>query len=258
MFVGTMWTLTRKRRAQGVNRPIAGVAILLLILSTAQMIVDAVRIEDGLVKYRDTFPGGPPAFFPDVAQGTFVIKNVIYVVQTLLGNGVVIYRCYIVWQSMWMIILPSMLWCSVGVTGFSAVYSIAQATNNARDIFVPATGQWIKAFFASTLVTNMLSSGLLAYRIWAIECTVSTVRATKGTATPVMRLLVDAALLYSVTLLPALICFACSNNGQFVVIDMIIPVISIAFYMVLIRIAISRRPQDHFFHGGATSDAETK
>jgi hypothetical protein len=105
--------------------------------------------------------------------------------------------------------------------------------------------------------------GLLAYRIWAIECTVSTVRATKGTATPVMRLLMDAALLYSVTLLPALICFACSNNGQFVVIDMvipllqvvehywppdnqIIPVISIAFYMVLIRIAISRWPQDHF------------
>ncbi|OJA18399.1 hypothetical protein AZE42_09781 [Rhizopogon vesiculosus] len=90
MFVGTMWTLTHKNRTQAVNRPIATVAILLLLLSTAHMIVDIVRIEEGLVKYRDTFKGGPPAFFADVAQVTFVTKNAIYIMQTLLGDGVVV------------------------------------------------------------------------------------------------------------------------------------------------------------------------
>ncbi|OAX31160.1 hypothetical protein K503DRAFT_114069 [Rhizopogon vinicolor AM-OR11-026] len=255
MFVGTVWTLTHKNRTQAVNRPIATVAILLLLLSTAHMIVDIIRIEDGLVKYRDTFEGGPPAFFADVAQVTFVTKNAIYIMQTLLGDGVVIYRCYVVWQSMLIIILPSILWCSSGVTGFTAVYSISQATSNAGNIFAPATGQWIKAFFASTLSTNLLSSGLLAYRIWMIECNISTSRTRSGSMMPVLRVIVDAALLYSVTLLPALVCFICSNNGQFVMIDMIIPIISIAFYMVLIRIAI-RRPQSHPFRGGATSDTE--
>jgi hypothetical protein len=42
------------------------------------------------VKYRDTYPGGPVAFFADVTQNTFVIKNAIYTLQTLLGDGVVV------------------------------------------------------------------------------------------------------------------------------------------------------------------------
>lgn len=61
-------------------------------LSFKHMVVDIVRIDEGLVKYRDTFPGGPLAFFEDVAQNTFVIKNAIYTLQTLLGDGVVVRR----------------------------------------------------------------------------------------------------------------------------------------------------------------------
>lgn len=56
------------------------------------MIVDIVRIDQGLVKEANTFPGGPNAFFADVAQPTFVIKNAIYTLQTLLGDGVVASR----------------------------------------------------------------------------------------------------------------------------------------------------------------------
>lgn len=54
------------------------------------MIVDIIRLEDGLVKYRDTFPDGPAAFFADVSQITYVIKNAIYISHTLLGDGVVV------------------------------------------------------------------------------------------------------------------------------------------------------------------------
>jgi len=56
------------------------------------MAVDIVRIDQGLVKDANTFPGGPNAFFADVAQPTFVIKNAIYTLQTLLGDGVVVNR----------------------------------------------------------------------------------------------------------------------------------------------------------------------
>lgn len=113
MFIGTVWALTYKRRARDINRLIAGVTIMLFVLSTAHMIVDIIRLEDGLVKYRDTFPDGPAAFFADVSQMTYVVKNAIYISHTLLGDGVVIYRCYIVWQSARIIILPSLLWsCS--------------------------------------------------------------------------------------------------------------------------------------------------
>ena len=161
------------------------------------------------------------------------------------------------WQSFWSIILPSLLWCSVAgrtnllaevfsidnfstsVTGVGSVYSVSQATTNTSDIFANETGQWITAFYASTLTTNLLSSGklmqprcpviffngmlgLLAYRIWTIGRNVRSLGvSTKNTMKPVLRVLIDAALLYSATLLTALVCFANANNGQFIVLDMV-------------------------------------
>ncbi|KAG1730237.1 uncharacterized protein EDB91DRAFT_1252708 [Suillus paluster] len=260
MFMGTIWALTYKRRLKDINRTNAVVAVLLLILSTAHMVIDVIRIEEGLVTYRDTFPGGPPAFFADVAQNTFVNKNVIYTLQTMLGDGMVsfwqkIYRCYVVWKSLLIIIIPSVLWLGSTVSGFFAVHSVSQATSEAGNIFAKATGQWITTFYALTLATNLSASGLLGYRIWMVERNVSAIRATKGSMMPILRVLVDAAVLYSVALLSALVCFVEWNNGQYVMLDMIMPIISITFYMVIIRIAINKKTTHNYIstRGGMTS-----
>jgi hypothetical protein len=54
------------------------------------MIIDIIRTEEGLVQQRSTFLGGPIAFFSDVAQWSFVYKNLLYTLQTLVGDGVVV------------------------------------------------------------------------------------------------------------------------------------------------------------------------
>ncbi|KAG2341875.1 hypothetical protein BDR05DRAFT_864712, partial [Suillus weaverae] len=236
MFMGTMWIFTYKRRMRDVNRPTIAVATLLFLLSTAHVVAGIIHVENGLVKYRDTFPGGPVAFFTDLVQAMFVVKNAILVLETLLGDGVVIYRCYVVWQSVRVIILPCIMWCGVAVFGVCMVYSMSQPqTNNSTNIFLNATAQWITAFLAFTIATNLLSSGLLAYRIWTIERKVSTIHTTKN-QTPILRVLVDAAALYSAAVCSSLISFTCSSSGMYVMADLIIPIIPIAFYMVFIRI----------------------
>jgi hypothetical protein len=241
LFIGTIWSLTYKQRIRDINRPVAVVAILLCMLSTAHIIVDIVRVEFAFVRYGSTYRGGPSAFLADVSQQTYVLKHAFYVLQTLLADGVVIYRCYIVWQSIWIVILPSMLWCSVAVTGVIGLYCASQSGSDSGDIYAQVLANWVTAFFALTIATNLLSSGLLIYRIWSIESNVSTARTTKGPMMPLVRVLMDTAVLYSVVLFIALICFVCSNNGEVVVLDMVMPIISIAFYMVLIRIALARK-----------------
>lgn len=65
-------------------------------------------------------------------------------------------------------------------------------------------------------------AGLLAYRIWIIQRGVSGVNNTsRNTVMPVVRVLVDAAILYSAALLTALILFVSGNNGQDAVVDMV-------------------------------------
>ncbi|KAG1859777.1 hypothetical protein F4604DRAFT_1957850 [Suillus subluteus] len=242
MFVGTIWIITYKRRIRNINRPAVAVATLLFLLSTAHMAVGIIRVEDGLVKQRDTYPGGPAAFFADVAQETFVVKDAIIILQTLLGDGVVIYRCYVVWQTVWIIIIPCIMWCGIAAFGIFGVYRFSQASNGS--IFANQTGHMVATFMALTLATNLLSSGLLAYRIWMSERKVSGIRATKGKM-PLLRVLVDAAILYSAALCSSIICFGLSNNGLYVMADLNVPIVSITFYMVFIRLASSQHSRDY-------------
>jgi hypothetical protein len=237
MFIVTIWTVTYKRRIRDVNRPIVAVATLLFLLSTAHIVVGIIRVEEGLVKYRDTFPGGSAAFFADVAQGTFLVKDVILILQTLIGDGVVIYRCYIVWQSVWIIIIPCMMWCGIAAFGVFAVYCLSQVSS--KTIFTDQAGHIVAGFIALTLATNLLSSGLLAYRIWTNERNISRIRATRGRM-PLLRVLVDAAILYSASSCSSIICFTLSNNGLYAMADLHVPIISIAFYMVFIRLVSSQ------------------
>ncbi|KAG2031775.1 hypothetical protein BDR03DRAFT_971775 [Suillus americanus] len=168
MFIGTMWTMTYKRSMRDVNRPVAAAAVLLLVLSTAHIVLGIIRTEYGFVTYQ----GIPAVYFADASQETYVIKNSIYVLQTLLGDAVAIYRCYVVWQAAWVIILPSMLWCGVAVTGALSVYGDSQTGSNgiiSAEVIMECMG----AFCGLTLAANLSSSGLLAYRIWKIERNVS-------------------------------------------------------------------------------------
>ncbi|KAG1789493.1 uncharacterized protein HD556DRAFT_773942 [Suillus plorans] len=257
MFIGTMWAMTYKHSMRDVNRPVAAASILLLILSTAHIILGIMRIEYGLVTYRDTFPGGPAGYFADVSQETYVIKNSIYVLQTLLGDGMAIYRCYVVWQAPWVIILPIMLWCGIAVTGALSVYGDSQ-TSSTGIISAVVDMECMGAFCALTLAANLSSSGLLAYRIWKIERSVSTSRTAKVMTTSITRVIMDAAMLYSVALLSTVIGSLCSGSGPFVLVDVLTPIISITFYMVIIRIAIGKNTHSQILtvRAGMTSDTE--
>ncbi|KAG1728063.1 uncharacterized protein EDB91DRAFT_1022189, partial [Suillus paluster] len=242
MFIGTLWALVQRNMSGAVKRRMIVIAYSLLLFSTAHIIIDIIRTEEGLVQQRDTFPGGPVAFFADVAQWSFVYKNLLYTLQTLVGDGVVIYRCYVVWQSWYITIIPGLLWLSVAGTpgtGIGSVFSISRATVNKENIFAPGTGPWITSFLGATLLANLVSTSLLAYRIWSIGRRVSNTASGTGVLRPVLRIVLDAGVLYSISLLAALICFVTKNHGHYILLDMIMPIISITFFMVIIRISLN-------------------
>ncbi|KAG2356405.1 hypothetical protein BDR07DRAFT_450956 [Suillus spraguei] len=53
MFLGTIYALTHNRHIRTINHPSLVVALLLLILSTAHIVINIIRTGDGLVKYRE-------------------------------------------------------------------------------------------------------------------------------------------------------------------------------------------------------------
>ncbi|KAG9313806.1 hypothetical protein JVU11DRAFT_6167 [Chiua virens] len=213
------------------------VACSLLLFSTVHFMIDIIRIVQGLILYRDT-PTGPTGYFADVSQWTFIAKNYIYTVQTLIGDGVMLYRCYAVWQSKLIMILPGLLWCAVAVTGTGAPYTASHA--NQSEVFGGSLSQWITGFYASTFSTNLVATILLAYRIWYVDRRAAKLHGHhKSQLRPILHVIIDAGAIYSFTLMTALMCFVNQSNGQYVVLDMVTPIISITFYMVIIRVGLA-------------------
>ncbi|KAH0833429.1 hypothetical protein J3R83DRAFT_12542 [Lanmaoa asiatica] len=166
--------------------------------------------------------------------------NYVYTAQTLIGDAVILYRCYAVWQSKLVMILPMLLWCAVLVTGFATPDTESHVVHQA--VFDGCLSQWIVAFWASTLMTNLLTTLLLAYRVWHVsQKATSSFDHQSSQLRSILHVVIDAGAIYSFTLLAALICFVNRSNGQYVILDMITPIISITFYMVIIRVGLANR-----------------
>ncbi|KAI0635690.1 hypothetical protein C8Q77DRAFT_1155463 [Trametes polyzona] len=252
MFGVTLYILKQNSRRldRQVNWKMLAVSWALLICSTAHMIIDIIRICNGLIYQRDTFPGGPVAWFSQPAENTFIAKNIVYLFQTLLGDGVLIYRCYVVWQSWLVVAFPIVLWFWIGIVSAIAIHSSATVPAGGGTVFLTRVGQWITAFYSSTLATNFIVSILLGYKIWITNRRTSRMR--QGSLLPVVRVIADAGLLYSATLTAALACFVQKSNGQYIVLDIITPIISITFYMVIIRVGLATTTRSSELGGAST------
>ncbi|KAG1831966.1 hypothetical protein DFJ58DRAFT_823474 [Suillus subalutaceus] len=88
------------------------------------------------------------------------------------------------------------------------------------------------------------------------ERKVSAIRTTKRKV-PILRILIDAAVLYSAALGSSIICFSLWNDGIYVTGDLTVPIVSIAFYMVFIRIATNQNRQ-HYLSTVCRSVTETE
>ncbi|EIW74870.1 hypothetical protein CONPUDRAFT_159641 [Coniophora puteana RWD-64-598 SS2] len=209
-------------------------AIALCILSTIHMAINVVRVVEGFVLYQGTYPGGPTAFFADVTQWSFTFKTLLYLLQTLIGDGIVIFRCFIAWQSWKVVAFPIALWFAVA-GGVSVYHTVCAYGDNYNQTTQSPRGNsvWALTYLVSTLVANSTGTFLLIYRLWSIgrEVTLSAHQAAlrHGDATPVytrslvtaplVRIFADAGLLYSVTLVGVLLTYTMRNRGLYVLLD---------------------------------------
>ncbi|KAF5319299.1 hypothetical protein D9619_008345 [Psilocybe cf. subviscida] len=241
MFVLTIWILLQKGRHQRVNWKMIVAACALLLFATAEMIVNIIRISEGFVSVGPSLPGGPEQYFQDVAETTFVVKSVLYNVQTLILDGVVIYRTYVVWQSIYPVLVPIFGWFGLLATVVGLNIALVQArlsNGHESDIFFVNTGRWITAYYSATLAANLSASCLLAYRIWYLDRKAASIR-LQGQLKPVIRAIIESGLIYSMTVTSALIAFVVKSPGVYVILDMVSPIILITFCLIIVRIGMA-------------------
>lgn len=239
MFIFTMWIMLQNRKRRHLNKGMLGASCALFLLSTAEMAVNIERLQQGFLTIGPTLPGGPEEYFENFYQRTFLIKSVLFNTQTLILDFVVIYRAYIVWQNIYVVILPALGWCGLFAASFGTNFALGTASTRSGAIFNQQVGVWITANYSMTLATNLIATGLLAYRIWRVKRDSS--RFLNSSAlSPLLRVVIESGAIYSMSVTAALITFVTKSNGVYVLLDMLSPIISIVFNMIIVRVGLAR------------------
>ncbi|OSD03869.1 hypothetical protein PYCCODRAFT_208126 [Trametes coccinea BRFM310] len=161
-------------------------------------------------------------------------KFAFYVTQTLIGDGFMIYRAYIVWDRMWVVIVaPSILLLVEVVLGYitSGMGSLNATPAQAKDC--------VDIWCIISVVLNILCSGLIMKRIlWPVSrVRACTTTKTKSIRRRVVESVIQSAAIYSVASISfGITSFLSPNIGFPVCHSLFPPVIGLVFLLIVIRI----------------------
>ncbi|KAF7345941.1 hypothetical protein MVEN_01616500 [Mycena venus] len=156
---------------------------------------------------------------------------VIYAINNSIADGLVIYRCYVVWNRDWrVIVLPVML--------------LVASTACGLDIFLDAIPQ-----FAVILTTNLLATLLTAGRIWWIS---RQPRAYLGAAAQrryasSIALVVESGMVYSATILTFLVVISFPSVAPTLeepLLQIVTQVMGIAPTLIIVRVGLGVSMED--------------
>ncbi|KAJ3929484.1 MAG: hypothetical protein NXY57DRAFT_899992 [Lentinula lateritia] len=182
--------------------------------------------------------------FDDVGNWINVMKFVDYVAQTFIGDSILIYRCYLVWDRSWYMIVPSVLLCLAETVCGCMVAVIEASPASGGSLNSSTISPFITSMLSITLATTILTTSLIVYRLWNVQSHSQTFlqfqqeRNRDWNSDPLaraMKVMIESGLLYTLSLVVLFAVFITSSNAELGVSDSVVQIIGITFNMIIIR-----------------------
>ncbi|KAG1730682.1 uncharacterized protein EDB91DRAFT_1252541 [Suillus paluster] len=235
VFFTLYWlTLVILLKKSGIQRQLLiSVATLLLCIATAHLIVDFVRGLEAFVFQANTL--GTDAYYSNPGLPA---SMALYVVQTTLADGVLVWRCYVLHKKSLFVAIPGciVLLASSAVACY-AVWSISQLSQLAETS--AADSACLITFYILTMFISMTCTTLISWRIYRTR---RFMPGGLGTLLPVVIVVIESGALYAMSVLALLLAFWTGSRGQSVMLDIITPIVGITFCLVVLQV--------HFHVGG--------
>ncbi|KAJ7096121.1 hypothetical protein C8R44DRAFT_860165 [Mycena epipterygia] len=226
--------LILKKRINNTNRLLLPTLGLIWVLSMTHWIIDITRAVNAFINT----PEGALAYYEDVSNPLETAKTAVYVTVTMTGDFFLIYRCFIIWNRRWsIVILPVLLWLGTGVTGYGATHNLLLARQGG--VFFQALAPWITSFFAMSLTLNIICTTSIAYRILRTRMVLHKDNAQNSRVYSALIIFLESAAIYSSSLLALLVVYVLNFNAQYIALDMTASLIGVTFSMILLRLAVT-------------------
>ncbi|KAF9013841.1 hypothetical protein BDZ89DRAFT_1142419 [Hymenopellis radicata] len=202
------------------------VALLLFVFATVDVCLGLVRV------LRLDIHVPPTGVDTMLVIGVFIAIVIV--------DAVLVYRCWVVYlHSFKVICLPAALWLGTTATVMYYVYNTV-ALRVGTPVDTARLEHALETILSLTIVQNIVSTGLIAARIWRIDRESARFR-TRRTETShlqtVMRIVIESGLLCTLSALCSFISFWTDKNAGYIASDAEIQLVSIAYNLIIIRTA---------------------
>ncbi|KAJ3563353.1 hypothetical protein NP233_g8994 [Leucocoprinus birnbaumii] len=163
IFISCMISVLGTRSGRPRNLVIIGGVIIMYGLATTHVSLTLVRnIEAFIVHVQNP---GPVLYLADIGQGINRSKDMIYITEIVLGDSVLLWRCFMVWnRNYYVVAFPAIMILGTAISGYGAVGRYF--TPNPYEL---ASIKWAKGMLVISMVTNILLTSLTAGRIWKLS-----------------------------------------------------------------------------------------
>ncbi|KAJ6589399.1 hypothetical protein B0H19DRAFT_236597 [Mycena capillaripes] len=217
------------------NRVMFGFSLVMFIIATMHLAMNIFRLIRGYVDFR-LAPGGPVGYIGTLKLWDHIFKDTLYATQSIIGDAAAVYRCWILWgRNYRVIIFPSILLIVSTVSGYMVCGLYSTEDPNAT-VFDPRLTNWITTFYSVAVTQNIITTGLMSWRLWLGERRGAAYRLSSSTFMPILRILVESAALYLFVEILLLSLYSVNYNAQYILLECVTPIVGFTFSVITIRI----------------------
>ncbi|KAF5361172.1 hypothetical protein D9758_009066 [Tetrapyrgos nigripes] len=216
------------------------ISCLMFFIATWHLAINLLRLFEGYVDHHMT----PAAFMGNLKVWDHVLKDTLYATQENLGAAAAIYRTWVLWGHNWkVILLPSLLLIINIVAGYM-VCGLYTTVNPTQTVFDPTFTNWIRTFYSITVVTNIITTGLMGYRIWKTARILAQDSVDRRKFLTVIRILVESAALQLIVEIVLLALYCSDQNIQYILLESVPSVVGITLNAITLRLKLYTRQQN--------------
>ncbi|KAA1477734.1 hypothetical protein DENSPDRAFT_885332 [Dentipellis sp. KUC8613] len=171
---------------------------LMMILATSHIGLSLAWVFEGFI-LKPSFLGGSSAYFESTRTPVLVTKDAVLLVQTLLGDNIYIWRCYMIWgRRKRVVVVPVITMILASVYTCMAEYTLAHSWDNVFD----EPRRWIKGFCGFMLATILYCNVAIIWKIW---------RTNRSTHTATLIVVIETGTLYTANLIAFLVTYVIAD-----------------------------------------------
>ncbi|KDR69732.1 hypothetical protein GALMADRAFT_77028, partial [Galerina marginata CBS 339.88] len=244
-------------------------ALLMLVFASMDVAFHLRHVLDAFIYFN----GDPIETFDKTSNWINVMKMGCFVAQTFVGDSILIYRCWIVYDRNWLVVaLPIALTSSA--CGVMTIH--AEATlhhKSGRMLNSPTLVPFITSMLCLTLATNVITTcmcigynlrswtllGLIVHRICAIRNSLkrrSVIVVSTSRLTSVVVVLIESGLMYTLSIIILFVLYMTSNNAQYGVSNAVVQIIGITFNLIIVSVGRGDATASIAHHSGSCNNQE--